>query len=944
MSERIIRDDVHFTIDGEAVIASPHETILQVAKRIGKQIPHLCCKEGEGYRPDGNCRSCLVEVDGWLEVSCRWKPRKGMQVLTDTPKARKTRESIFELLVTDQPPREQAHDPDSSFWYWAEQVGVTGSRYPRRETPVADTSSPAIAVNLDACIHCRLCIMGCSEVQGHDVIGMHGRGVTAKIGFDFDDPMGQSSCVSCGECIQACPTGALMPASVLNEAQIRENLVQDKVDSVCPYCGVGCQITYNIKDNEILYVDGQDGPANNNRLCVKGRFGFDYVKHPHRLTRPLIRRQDAPRKDSGLEIDPANPLTHFHEASWEEALEVAAAGLKQVLQRNGKQAMAGFGSAKCSNEEAYLFQKLVRTGFGTNNVDHCTRLCHASSVAALLEGVGSGAVSAPFTAALDADVIIVIGANPVENHPVAATYFRNAADFGATLIVMDPRLNELSRHATHFLQFTPGADVALLNAMLHTIIREELYDRHFIERYTQGFEALKVHIEDFSPEKMAPICGIDANTIRTVARKYATAHRSIIFWGMGISQSIHGTDNARCLIALAMATGQIGREGTGLHPLRGQNNVQGASDCGLIPFVFPDYQAVDNVDYHTWFEKFWEAELDHERGLTVVEIMDEAANGNIKGMYIMGENPAMSDPDTKHVREALARLDFLVSQDIFLTETAAFADVVLPAAAWPEKDGTVTNTNRQVQMGRKALDAPGEAKPDWWIIQEIGRRLGLDWHYDSPKDVFNEMRECMPSIVNITWERLRRENAVTYPCSGDDDPGQDIVFSDGFPMEDGRGIFVPVSIKPDNEPPDQDYPMILSTARNLEHWHTGSMTRRSEVLDELEPEAVAMLCKEDMVRLGLKPGDYARISTRRGSLDIKIRYDYRTPAGVVNMPFCWSEAPANLLTNTRLDPFGKIPSAKYCAVRVEKITQADAVKQEQTPEHLCSEKNIAVGD
>ncbi len=920
MSEKIHRDDVNFTIDGEAVSASPYETILQTAKRIGKSIPHLCCKDSEGYRSDGNCRSCMVEIDGWLEVSCCSKPRKGMEVLTDSPKVRKTRESVFELLVTDQPPRDKTHNPDSQFWDWAEKVGVTSSRYPKRDTPNVDDSNPGITVNLDACIHCNLCIMGCSEVQGHDVIGMHGRGAMAKIGFDFDDPMGKSSCVSCGECVQACPTGAFMPASLLNEEQVLVNKPESKVDSVCPYCGVGCQITYNIKDNKILSVEGKDGPANNNRLCVKGRFGFDYVKHPHRLSKPLIRRDDAPEKNVGLEIDPANPLVHFREASWEEALDVAANGLKKVLERDGSSAMAGFGSAKCSNEEAYLFQKLVRTGFGTNNVDHCTRLCHASSVAALLEGVGSAAVSAPFTAALDADVIIVIGSNPVENHPVAATYFRNAADFGATLIAMDPRLNELSRHATRFLQFTPGSDVALLNAMLYTIISEELYDSDFIERYTEGFDALKIHIEDYSPEKMAPICGIDTNTIRTVARQYATAQRSIIFWGMGVSQSIHGTDNARCLISLAMVTGQIGRPGTGLHPLRGQNNVQGASDCGLIPFVFPDYQAVDNPEVHAKFEKFWNTELDYKRGLTVVKIMDEASAGRIKGMYFMGENPAMSDPDSEHVREALSHLDFLVCQDIFLTETAAFADVVLPATAWSEKDGTVTNTNRQVQMGRKALDAPGDARPDWWITQEIAKRMGLDWNYQGPGDVFNEMRQCMPSIENITWERLLKENVVTYPCTGDDDPGQDIVFTDGFSTESGRGIFVPASITPNNEPPDEEFPMILSTVRNLEHWHTGAMTRRSSVLDDLEPEAFAMLCKEDMVRLGLKPGDAARISTRRGSVDIKIRYDYRTPVGVVNIPFCWSEAPANLLTSTNLDPIGNIPSAKYCGARVEKIT------------------------
>lgn len=919
MTQKISKNQITLKIDGEVVKASTNETIWQVSKRLNKDIPHLCYKDTHGYRADGNCRSCMVEVDGWLEASCCKKVQEGMDVLINSPKATKIRKSVMELLITDQPPKTKARNPNSSFWNWAEKIGVTSSRYPSRTTPKTDKSNPSITFNMDACIHCKVCIVGCSEVQGHDVIGMHGRGVNAKIGFDLDLPMAESTCVSCGECVQACPTGAFMPANLLNDQQELIATPDKEIDSVCPYCGVGCQITYNIKDNEILSVSGKDGPSNNNRLCVKGRFGFDYVKHPHRLTKPLIRRDDIENKNSDLVVDPENPFTHFREASWEEALNLVANKLKGILNNYGKKAIAGFGSAKCSNEEAYLFQKLVRAGFGTNNVDHCTRLCHASSVAALLEGVGSGAVSASFNASLDADVIIVIGANPVENHPVAATYFRNAKDFGATLIVMDPRLNELSRHASQFIQFRPGADVALLNGMLHTIIYEELHDERFIELYTEGFDELKKHIKDYSPEKMSHLCDIDADVIREVARKYATAQRSIIFWGMGISQSIHGTDNARCLIALAMATGQIGREGTGLHPLRGQNNVQGASDCGLIPFVFPDYQTVDNPDINAKFERLWQAKLDKEPGLTVVEIMQEVYANNIKGMYILGENPAMSDPDTIHVRKALSNIDFLVVQDIFLTETSAFADVVLPATAWPEKNGTVTNTNRQVQMGRKALDAPGDARADWWIIQEIGKRIGLDWNYKNPKDIFNEMRLCMPSIENISWERLLKESVVTYPCSGDDDPGQDIVFTDGFPTKDGRGIFVPASITPDNEPPDKDFPMILTTVRNMEHWHTGTMTRRSKVLDNLEPEAFAMLCKKDMQNLGLKPGDYARISTRRGSIDIKIRYDYRTPNGVINIPFCWNEAPANLLTSSNLDPLGKIPSSKYCGAKIEKL-------------------------
>ena len=458
-----------------------------------------------------------------------------------------------------------------------------------------------------------------------------------------------------------------------------------------------------------------------------------------------------------------------------------------------------------------------------------------------MEGIGSGAVTAPFTAARDADVIIVIGARPTENHPVAATFFKQAAKRGAKVFVMDPRGHTLVRHATATLRFNPGRDVAMLNALLHTIIEEGLTDRQYIQAHTEDYEKLREHIRDYTPEKMAPICGIDAATLRHVARTYARAERAIIFWGMGISQHIHGTDNARCLIALAMITGQVGRPGTGLHPLRGQNNVQGASDAGLIPMVYPDYQSVANPKVREKFEALWQTPLDDKPGLTVVEIMDAVHRDEIKGMYIMGENPAMSDPDVQHAREALAHLEHLVVQDIFLTETAKYADVVLPASAWPEKDGTVSNTNRQVQMGRRALPMPGNAREDLWTIQEIARRMGLDWRYTHPRDVFAEMKLAMPSLDNITWERLQRENSVTYPCDAEDRPGNEIVFGDGFPTASGRAKLVPAAIIPPAEEPDAEYPMVLTTGRQLEHWHTGAMTRRASVLDEIEPEAVASL-------------------------------------------------------------------------------------------------------
>ncbi|MEE8226282.1 MAG: formate dehydrogenase subunit alpha [Kiloniellales bacterium] len=918
-------EPITFVLNGEEVEAAPGETIWQAAKGQGVEIPHLCYQPEPGYQPDGNCRACMVEIEGErvLAASCVRQPTAGMKVTTNSARASKAREMVFELLVADQPARESAHDPQSKLWGWAERLGVETSRFPARTAVTPDSSHTAIAVNLDACIHCTLCVRACRDVQVNDVIGMAYRGHGAKIVFDFDQPMGESTCVACGECVQACPTGALMEANLLDEAGVRTGFEERDVDTLCPYCGVGCQTRVHVKDDRILYVDGRDGPANNNRLCVKGRFGFDYITHPHRLTKPMIRREDAP-KAADTEIDPADPWSHFREATWEEALDAAAAGLKTILDRDGPPALAGFGSAKGSNEEAYLFQKLIRVGFGTNNVDHCTRLCHASSVAALMEGIGSGAVTAPFTSAKDADCIIVIGARPAQNHPVAATFLKNAARQGATLIVIDPRRQALSRYATHMLQFKPGQDVALLNAMLYTIVEEELYDRQYVQAQTEGFEALKESIKNFPPETMAEVCGIDAATIREVARIYATSRASIVFWGMGISQSVHGTDNARCLIALALITGQVGRPGTGLHPLRGQNNVQGASDAGLIPLVYPDYRSVEDAAVRAEYEEFWGRQLDPKRGLTVVEIVNAIHEGQIKAMYIMGENPAMSDPDQDHARAALAKLEHLVVQDIFLTETAWHADVVLPASAHAEKTGTFTNTNREVQLGRQVIDPPGDARQDWWLTQEIAKRIGLDWTYTHPKDVFAEMAEIMPSLANITWQRLEREDSVTYPCDAPDQPGNEIMFGDGFPTQSGRGKIVPTGLVPPDELPDETYPMVLTTGRLLEHWHTGAMTRRASQLDALEPEAVVFLSPNDLGSFGIDPGTFVKVETRRGAIVLKVRQDRDVPDGMVFIPFCFAEAAANLLTNPQLDPIGKIPEFKFCAARVEPVASAAA--------------------
>ncbi|OAN68689.1 formate dehydrogenase subunit alpha [Rhodobacteraceae bacterium EhC02] len=921
-------DKITFILDGKEVQADKDQTIWEVANGRGLIIPHLCHKPAPGYRPDGNCRACMVEIDGerTLAASCIRTPTEGMVVRTDSARATSARKMVVEMLLADQPERAVAHDRSSHLWDMADANGVTESRLPTKDSdhiPLLDDSHVAMRVNLDACISCGLCVRACREVQVNDVIGMAGRGQNAYPVFDMSDPMGQSSCVGCGECVQACPTGALMPATMVDAAQQGDSKDFDEaVKSVCPFCGVGCQVSLKIKDGKVRAVEGINGPANEGRLCVKGRFGFDYIHHPHRLTTPLIRREGAPK---GMNVDPGNPMTHFREATWDEALDMVANSFK-ALSANGRgRAIAGFGSAKCSNEEAYLFQKLIRQGFGHNNVDHCTRLCHASSVAALMENVGSGAVTATFNQIEHADVAIVIGSNPVENHPVAATYFKQFAKRGGKLIVMDPRGVGLRRHATHMLQFKPGADVSMLNAIMNVIIEEGLYDRAYIEKFTENWEAEKAHLAKFTPEAMAPICGIPAEALRAAARTFAKGKAGMIFWGMGVSQHIHGTDNSRCLISLALMTGNIGKPGAGLHPLRGQNNVQGASDAGLIPMFLPDYQPVTDDALRSNFSRLWNSgDFSGEKGLTVTEILDAVHAGSIKGMYILGENPAMSDPDVTHARHALSKLECLVVQDIFLTETANFADVILPAAAFYEKNGTVTNTNRQVQMGRAAVAAPGEAREDWLIITQLAQRLGLDWDYTHPGQIYTEMAKGMKSLANITWERLENEGAVTYPSLSATDPGQPIVFAEGFPREGGRAKFTPASVIAPDELPDADYPFVMTTGRQLEHWHTGSMTRRSHVLDAVEPEANCSIHPATLHRLGVVPGGNVRLVSRRGAITIMARADRAVAENMVFVPFAYVEAAANILTNPAVDPYGKIPEFKFAAVRIERA-------QEQIP-------------
>ncbi|MEE8104154.1 MAG: formate dehydrogenase subunit alpha [Planctomycetota bacterium] len=920
-------------MDEKSVTVPAGTTIWDAARGAGIEVPVLC--HDPKLDPVGVCRLCAVEIEGArvMAASCVREAEEGMVVRTASAKIDRCRSMLTELLMSEQRDGSTKESTlgDDRLYELARKYEVD-VKLPRGNSRPEDVSSPVIAVDHQACILCDLCIRACDDLQNNDVIGRTGKGYTARISFDLDNLMGESTCVSCGECVAACPTGALLNKEIAAPIRPRETLKQ--VDSVCPYCGVGCAITYHVDEerNSVVFAEGRESPGSEGRLCVKGRYGYDYAMHPHRLTKPLIRvdaaypkgalseetkNSDTKRRRPGGIVDYAEVMPAFREASWDEALDLVAKKLGGIRDTSGPNALAGFGSAKCSNEEAYLFQKLVRTGFGTNNVDHCTRLCHASSVVALLEMIGSGAVTTTYGDIVNADVALLTGTNTTSNHPVAATFFKEAARAGTKLIVVDPRGCGISEHAWRFCQIRSGTDVAFYNAVMHVIIEEGLVDEAYVAKYTTDFEAVKETVARYSPETAAGICGVPAELIREVAIEYGKAAAALTFWGMGMSQHVHGTDNCRCLISLALMTGNIGHHGAGLHPLRGQNNVQGASDAGLIPMVFPDYQRVDNDEVRAKFESAWGRTLDPNPGLTVVEIMMGALEGSIKGMYMLGENPFLSDPNINKIRKALSNLDFLVVQDIFLTETAEFADVVLPATSALEKNGTFTNTDRRVQVGRKALESPGEARTDWKIICDIAQRLGMPMEYGSSAEIFDEMVSLMPAYHGLSHEKLGSTGKL-YPCPNpDESDGTIVMFGDGFPTANGRARFVAADHAGADELPDQEYPFVLVTGRVLEHWHTGVMTRRSRALSAIEPEAFVEIHPGDGAKLGVSDGDFVSVSSRRGTIRLKVRLGRACQLGSVFIPFHFREAAANVLTTDKLDPDGKIPEFKFCAVKVE---------------------------
>jgi formate dehydrogenase alpha subunit len=893
---------IELTIDGKRIYGMSGQTILNVAQENGIHIPTLC------YHPrlpiTGACRVCVVEIEGAprLEASCAMPIRKGMIVSTDSERVVRARRMVVELLLS----RHKVHcltcesngNCDLQDLAYELEIDMDGLSFEIDEPddPV-DSSSPAIIRDPSKCILCGRCVAACQEERIEHILGFIERGSDIKVASGLDQLLIETDCTFCGECVQVCPTGALFEKQSRFMGQWWD---LDKVETTCPFCGVGCTLELYLRDGRIVRVRGsEEGAENMGSLCVKGRFGYDWVNSPDRLTTPMI-------KQGG----------RFEPATWDEALDLVASKFQELKKAHGSSALAGLSSAKCTNEENYLFQKFVRICFGNNNVDHCARLCHAPTVAGLSKAFGSGAMTNSIRELLDADVIFVTGSNTTENHPVIAMYMKQAiVERGAKLIVADPRKIDLVDYATVWLRQRGGTDAALLNGMMNVIIEEGLHDEEFIRSRCENFEEFRRTVERYTPDLVEEITGVPAYKIREAAILFGCAGRASIVFSMGITQHVTGTDNVLSTANLAMLTGNVGRESTGVNPLRGQNNVQGACDLGALPNVFTGYQPVDDEAVRMVFEEAWGVPLSGEAGLTVVEMVDAAHDGKLKGLYVMGENPLMSDPDLNHVKESLGKLEFLVVQDIFMSETAQMADVVLPAASFAEKDGTFTNTARRIQRVKKAIEPVGKGLPDWEIICKLADRMGHEMSYGSVSIIMDEIAALTTIYGGVNYERLEGDG-LQWPCPDRDHPGTPFLHKERFAR--GMGRFHAVEHVPPAEYPDEEYPFLLTTGRLLQHFHTGTMTRRSEVLETLAPECPVEINPEDAMRLGVGDGDEVRVESRRGEIVAKARVTERSPAGSVFIPFHFSEAAANLLTNPALDPSSKIPELKVCAVRIKK--------------------------
>ncbi|MHA1668110.1 MAG: formate dehydrogenase subunit alpha [Candidatus Heimdallarchaeaceae archaeon] len=898
-------ESIAITVNGKEINCSKDDTYYEAITKNNIEIPTLC--HHSELKPSGACRICVIEIEGarTLMPSCSTMVSNGAVVHTDSDRVRKARQKNIELLLASHPLNCTVCDKNGDctlqkLAYDYVPKEMLRKYEGKKPETLLHEENEFFSLNYNACIRCGLCVRAADEIQGCGVLSMEGRGFSIFPSAGFERSFEEAGCVACGNCLAVCPVGALVSNSTKGAGRAYE---MERTTTTCVYCGVGCQLDLvtRIGENKLIYVDSnKSNVVNGIALCVKGRYGWEFVHHKDRINTPLIKKDGK-----------------FVEVSWEEAFDLIEAKLKKFRKESGPDSLAFLTSAKCTNEENYLMQKLARAGIGTNNIDHCARLCHASTVTGLVKAFGSGAMTNSIADLTnDAEVILIIGSNTTEAHPVIGIKIKQAVQQGKTkLIVADPRRIELADYAEIHLQQRPGSDVALINALMKVIIEENLHDKEFIKARTEGFEELKKELENSSLEILCKIANVDPEDLRKAARLYGKAKTAAIGYSMGITQHTTGTDNVLSLANLAMITGNVGRAGTGVNPLRGQNNVQGACDLGGLPDVYPGYQKVTQPEIKEKFEKFWNCKLDDKPGLTVVEIMNAAHKGEIRAIYIMGENPVISDPNINHVKEALENVEFLVVQDIFLTETAKYADVILPGVSFAEKDGTSTNTERRVQRVRKAIDPIGKRKQDWEILQEMLKRFGLDKTYKSPSEIMDEIVQITPIYGGISFERIERVG-LQWPCPNKEHPGTKILHSEKFSR--GKGKFHAIKYLDPAEMPDDEYPLILTTGRNLFHFHTGEMTRRVKGLHERKPIERSLISPEDAKKLEIKDGEVIIIESRRGKVETVAKVTDKTQSGVVFMTFHFKESAANLLTNDALDPLAKIPEFKVCAIKVRK--------------------------